>query len=103
MVVTKGKRSIISLKANIVVGQSLLKLDNYGKVFFDSIMFLGFYGNSWCNHVTRRRCWGSIQKNFFSKNLHENRVYFSEERNAFVLDHEHGCRDITFKLSVSKI
>ena len=24
---------------------------------------------------------------YFSKNLHENRVLFSEERNAFVLDH----------------
>ena len=49
MVVTRGKkRSIISLKVNIVVGQVLLKLDNYGRVFFDSIMFLGFYGNLWC-------------------------------------------------------
>ena len=27
-----------------------------------------------CNHVTRRPCWGSKQKNIFSKNLHENRV-----------------------------
>ena len=27
-----------------------------------------------CNHVTRRPCWGSKQKNFSSKNLHENRV-----------------------------
>ena len=27
-----------------------------------------------CNHVTRRPCWGSKQKNISSKNLHENRV-----------------------------
>ena len=27
-----------------------------------------------CNHVTRRLCRGSMQKNFSMKNLHENRV-----------------------------
>ena len=27
-----------------------------------------------CNHVTRRPCWGSKQKNISSTNLHENRV-----------------------------
>ena len=29
---------------------------------------------------------------FFLKNLHENRVKFPEERNAFVLDHQHPSR-----------
>ena len=32
---------------------------------------------------------------FFSKNLHENGVKFPEERNAFVLGHQHGRRDVT--------
>ena len=50
-----------------------------------------------CNHVTRRPCWGLKQKKLFSKNLHENRVLFPEERNAFVLDHQHGRRDVTCK------
>ena len=26
-----------------------------------------------------------------TKNTHENGVKFPEERNAFVLDHQHGC------------
>ena len=50
-----------------------------------------------CNQMTWRPCWGSIQQNFFPKNLHENRVQFPEERNAFVLDHQHGRRDVTCK------
>lgn len=36
--------------------------------------------------MTGRPCWGSIEQNFFSKNLYENRenrVWFSEEGNAF--------------------
>ena len=53
-----------------------------------------------CNHVTRRPCWGSKQKNIFSKNLHENRVWFPEERNAFVLDHQHGRHDVTCKPAI---
>ena len=54
-----------------------------------------------CNHVTRRPCWGSKEKNISSKNLHENRVYFPEERNAFVLDHQHGCREVTCKPAIA--
>ena len=50
-----------------------------------------------CNHLTRRPCWGLKQKNVSSQNLHENRVQFPEERNAFVLDHQHGRRDVTCK------
>ena len=30
-------------------------------------------------------------------NLHPNRVHFPAERNAFVLDHQHGRRDVTCK------
>ena len=52
-----------------------------------------------CNHVTRRPCWGSKQKNI-SKNLLENRVQFPEERNAFVLDHQHSRRDVTCKPAI---
>ena len=50
-----------------------------------------------CKHVTRRLCWWSVQQNFFLKNLHENRVMFPEERNAFVLDHQDSRRDVTCK------
>ena len=32
---------------------------------------------------------------FFAKDLHENKVQFPEERNAFVLDDQHGRRDVT--------
>ena len=53
-----------------------------------------------CNHVTRRPCWGSKQKKLFWKNLHENRVLFPGERNAFVLDHHHGHRDVTCKPAI---
>ena len=53
-----------------------------------------------CNHVTRRPCWGSKQKNISSKNLHENRVQFPEERKAFVLDQQHGRRDVTCKPAI---
>ena len=53
-----------------------------------------------CNHVTRRPCWRSKHYNFFWKNLHKNRVKFPEERNAFVLDHQFGRRDITCKPAI---
>ena len=39
---------------------------------------------------------GLNNKIFFSKNLHENRVYFPEERSAFVDDHQHGRRKLWF-------
>ena len=67
------------------------------------------YGIFWsgqflvCNHVTRRPCWGSKQKKLFWKNLHENRVLFPEERNAFVLDHQHGRRDVTCKPAIETL
>ena len=41
-----------------------------------------------CNHVTKQPCWGSIQQNFCTKNLHENAVELPEERNAFILDQQ---------------
>ena len=47
--------------------------------------------------MTRRPCWESVQKNLISKNVHENRVQYPEERNAFVLDHHHGRLDVTCK------
>ena len=53
-----------------------------------------------CNHVTRHPCQGSIEHNFFSKNLHENRIQFPEERNPFVLDRQHGRRDVTCKPAI---
>ena len=37
------------------------------------------------------------RKKLFSKNFHENRVKFLEERNAIVPDHQHGRRDVTCK------
>ena len=40
---------------------------------------------------------GQNNKNFFSKNLRENRVQFPRERNAFVLDHQHGRCDVRCK------
>ena len=36
-------------------------------------------------------------KEIFLLNLHQNRVHFQAERNAFVLDHQHGLRDVTCK------
>ena len=39
----------------------------------------------------------------FSKNLPENRVKFPEERNDFVLDHQHGRRDVTCKPPMGSI
>ena len=35
-----------------------------------------------------------------SKNLHENGVQFPEERKAFVLHHQYGCHDITYKPAI---
>ena len=37
---------------------------------------------------------------FFPQNLHENRVKFPEERNAFVLDQQHGHCDTTCKPAI---
>ena len=57
-----------------------------------------------CNHGTRRPCWGSLGEKtieFFLKELHDsNRVYFPKDWNAFVLDHGHGCRDVTCKPAI---
>ena len=65
--------------------------------------------------MTRWPCWGqseaycpeaglyasgSIQWNFLSKNLHENRVWLPKERTSFTLDHQHGHRDVTCKLAI---
>ena len=40
-------------------------------------------------------------KEIFLLNLHQNRVHFTAERNAFVLDHQHGRRDVTCKPAIS--
>ena len=37
---------------------------------------------------------------FFLNNVHENRVLFPDKRNTFVLDHQHGHRDITCKPAI---
>ena len=39
-------------------------------------------------------------KEIFLLNLHQNRVRFPAERNAFVLDHQHGCCDVTCKPAI---
>ena len=41
-------------------------------------------------------------KEIFLLNLHQNRVHFPAERNAFVLDHQHGRRDVTCKPAINK-
>ena len=40
-------------------------------------------------------------KEIFLLNLHQNRVHFPAERNAFVLDPQHGHRDVTCKLAIT--
>ena len=42
-------------------------------------------------------------KEIFLQNLHQNRVHFPAERNAFVLDHQHGLRDVTCKPAISLV
>ena len=42
-------------------------------------------------------------KEIFGKNLHQNRVHFPAERNAFVFDHQHGRRDVTCKPAISML
>ena len=39
-------------------------------------------------------------KETFLLNLHQNRVHFPAERNAFVLDHQHGRRDVNCKPAI---
>ena len=39
-------------------------------------------------------------KEIFWQNLHQNRIHFPVERNAFVLDHQHGRRDVTCKPAI---
>ena len=41
-------------------------------------------------------------KEIFLLNLHQNRVHFPAERNAFVLDHQHGRRDVTCKPAIKE-
>ena len=41
-------------------------------------------------------------KEIFLQNLHQNRVHFPAERNSFVFDHQHGCRDVTCKPAIRK-
>ena len=42
-------------------------------------------------------------KESFLLNLHQNRVHFPAERNAFVLDHQHGRRDVTCKPAIRAV
>ena len=42
-------------------------------------------------------------KEIFLLNLHQNRVHFPAERNAFVLDHQHGRRDVTCKPAIAQV
>ena len=42
-------------------------------------------------------------KEIFLLNLHQNRVHFPAERNAFVLDHQHGRRDVTCKPAIRSL
>ena len=44
-----------------------------------------------------------ITKEIFLLNLHQNRVHFPAERNAFVLDHQHGRRDVTCKPAIGRV
>ena len=41
-------------------------------------------------------------KEIFGQNLHQNRVHFPAERNAFVYDHQHGRHDITCKPAINE-
>ena len=91
-------RGFLPVKQNLVSMRTCrtqkVHNNNFLLLLFISSLFLV------CNHVTRRPCWGSKQKNISSNNLHENRVQFPEERNAFVLDHQHGRRDVTCKPAI---
>ena len=42
-------------------------------------------------------------KEIYLLNLHQNRVHFPAERNAFVLDHQHGRRDVTCKPAIETL
>ena len=42
-------------------------------------------------------------KEIFLQNLHQNRVHFPAERNSFVFDHQHGCRDVTCKQAIAQM
>ena len=42
-------------------------------------------------------------KEIFLQNLHQNRVHFPAERNSFVFDHQHGCRDVTCKPAIQSL
>ena len=44
----------------------------------------------------------TLYRIFSKKNLRENRVWFPEERNASVFDHQHGRRDVTCKPAIIK-
>ena len=41
-------------------------------------------------------------KENFWQNLHQNRVHFPAEGNAFVFDHQHGRRDVTCKPAIDE-
>ena len=51
--------------------------------------------------MTRQPRWGSMQYNYFSKNLPENIVKVSEERNDFVLEYKHGRRNVKCKPEIA--
>ena len=42
-------------------------------------------------------------KEIFLLNLHQNGVHFPAERDAFVLDHQHGRRDVTCKPAIKLV
>ena len=76
-------------------------------------MLLNFYGNFWLLNFSLltdgKFCFDSGALQFFclpiilyvARGLHENRVKFPEERNAFVLDLQHGRRDVKCKPTIT--
>ena len=55
-----------------------------------------------CNHVTRRPCWWSIQRNFSAKIASKYSSFPSGEK-CFCFAHQHGRRDVTCQPAITII
>ena len=76
----------------LIIGQ--VSLNNLGFFLFGSQYILGLRPRDKAAMLV------VDTKEIFLLNLHQNRVHFPAERNAFVLDHQHGRRDVTCKPAI---
>ena len=96
MLFVRAKTVLVGTVVNIDVNKSnAVPVNLFSKIFLSYLAILGLQPRDKAAMLV------VITKEIFLLNLHQNRVHFPVERNAFVLDHQHGRRDVTCKPAIT--